>query len=68
MSRVTIKLELTIADVDGEPLNSVDVLANNFDVDCFDKQLAFARGSLGSLLKGLNTSPFEPTITEVVIE
>ena len=46
MSRVTIKVELTIFDEDCEPLNSVDVEANNFDVDCFEKQLAFARGSL----------------------
>lgn len=68
MSRVTIKVELTIFAEDCEPLNSVDVEANNFDVDCFEKQLAFARGSLGSLLKGLDTSPFEPKITEVVIE
>lgn len=71
MSYVTIKLELTTSGQraeDVQPLSSVDLDENNYSVYAFDEQLSFARHELDLLVKHLDTTPFEVTITEVTIE
>jgi len=70
MSYVTIKLELrTCGQRAGDkPLCSVNLDDYNYTVDAFDEQLSHARHELDLLIKHLDTTPFEATITKVTIQ
>lgn len=70
MSYVTVKLELRSCGsrAEGSPLSSVELWEGNHCVSCLDEHLSFARDELDLLIKHLDTTPFEATITEVTIE